>query len=73
MQQTLSAAARFHMAGNIQGHWDYRKEWFFYGGGASQWSKGWQDYMGIELPLCYWEVNIYYQPPTTNYLQSTIC
>ena len=45
------------LTGNIQGHWDYRKEWFFYGGGASQWSKGWQDYMGVSLPLCYWEAS----------------
>ncbi len=43
------------LTGNIQGHWDYRKEWFFYGGGAASWSKGWADYTGIELPLCYWE------------------
>ena len=39
------------LAGNIQGHWDYRKEWFFFGGGASQWMKGWSDYLGVELPL----------------------
>ena len=39
------------LAGNIQGHWDYRKEWFFFGGGAAQWMKGWADYLGVELPL----------------------
>ena len=43
------------LAGNIEGHWDYRKEWFFYGGGAASWIKGWQDYAGVSLPLCYWE------------------
>ena len=43
------------LAGNIEGHWDYRKEWFFYGGGANSWTKGWQDYTGVPLPLCYWE------------------
>ena len=43
------------LAGNIQGHWDYRKEWFFYGGGAAAFAKGWADYTGIELPLCWWE------------------
>ena len=43
------------LTGNIQGHWDYRKEWFFYGGGASHWAKGWHEYTGVELPLCYWE------------------
>jgi hypothetical protein len=43
------------LAGNIQGHWDYRKEWFFYGGGAAAWNKGWAEYTGVELPLCYWE------------------
>lgn len=43
------------LTGNIQGHWDYRKEWFFYGGGAAAWSKGWAEYTGVELPLCYWE------------------
>ena len=42
------------LTGNIEGHWDYRKEWFFYGGGASSWSKGWQDYVGVELPLCWY-------------------
>ena len=41
------------LAGNIQGHWDYRKEWFFYGGGAAAFDKGWADYTGIELPLCW--------------------
>ena len=41
------------LAGNIQGHWDYRKEWFFYGGGASAFEKGWADYAGVELPLCW--------------------
>lgn len=39
------------LTGNIQGHWDFRKEWFFYGGGAAQWLKGWDDYLGVELPL----------------------
>ena len=43
------------LAGNIEGHWDYRKEWFFYGGGGPSWTKGWADYAGVELPLCYWE------------------
>lgn len=43
------------LAGNVQGHWDYRKEWFFYGGGGAAWPKGWEDYAGVELPLCYWE------------------
>lgn len=43
------------LAGNIQGHWDYRKEWFFYGGGAAAFIKGWDDYKGVDLPLCYWE------------------
>ena len=43
------------LAGNIQGHWDYRKEWFFYGGGANNWGKGWHEYTGVALPLCYWE------------------
>ena len=41
------------LAGNIQGHWDYRKEWFFYGGGAAAFDKGWADYAGVELPLCW--------------------
>ena len=43
------------LTGNIEGHWDYRKEWFFYGGGAASWAKGWQDYTGVPLSLCYWE------------------
>ena len=43
------------LIGNIEGHFDYRKEWFFYGGGAAAWGKGWQDYTGVDLPLCYWE------------------
>ena len=43
------------LAGNIQGMWDYRKEWFFYGGGAAGYTKGWDNYNGVELPLCYWE------------------
>ena len=43
------------LAGNIHGHWDYRKEHFFYGGGAAAWLKGWDDYVGVDLPLCYWE------------------
>jgi hypothetical protein len=30
-------------------------EWFFYGGGGASFAKGWDDYAGIELPLCYWE------------------
>ena len=33
----------------------YRKEWFCYGGGGAAWPKGWEDYAGVELPLCYWE------------------
>ena len=41
------------LAGSIQGHWDYRKEWFFYGGGAAAFDKGWADYVGVELPLCW--------------------
>ena len=41
------------LAGNIQGHWDYRKEWFFYGGGAAAFDKGWADFTGVELPLCW--------------------
>jgi hypothetical protein len=43
------------LTGNIEGHYGYRKEWFFYGGGSAAWNKGWQDYVGVELPLCYWE------------------
>lgn len=43
------------LTGSIQGHYDYRKEWFFYGGGATQFEKGWSWYEGVELPLCYWE------------------
>ena len=43
------------LTGNIHGHWDYRKEWFFYGGGGGLWNKGWSDYVGIDLPICYWE------------------
>ena len=44
------------LTGNIQGHWDYRKEWFFFGGGSTSWEKGWDDYVGVKLPLCYWEL-----------------
>ena len=43
------------LAGNIEGHFDYRKEWFFYGGGGGSWAKGWAEYAGVDLPLCYWE------------------
>ena len=43
------------LTGNIEGHFDYRKEWFFYGGGGASWSKGWAEYRGVDLPLCYWE------------------
>ena len=43
------------LTGNIEGHWDYRKEWFFYGGGGGSWAKGWGEYVGVDLPLCYWE------------------
>jgi hypothetical protein len=43
------------LTGNIEGHWDYRKEWFFYGGGGGGWAKGWGEYKGVDLPLCYWE------------------
>ena len=43
------------LTGNIEGHWDYRKEWFFYGGGGASWMKGWAEYTGVNLPLCYWE------------------
>ena len=43
------------LTGNIEGHWDYRKEWFFYGGGGGSWAKGWAEYVGVDLPICYWE------------------
>ena len=29
------------------------QEWFFYGGGGNSFGKGWDDYVGPNLPLCY--------------------
>ena len=37
-----SGSARHSPPAAAQGHWDYRKEWFFYGGGSGSWRKGWQ-------------------------------
>ena len=43
------------LAGNIQGGHDYRKEYFFFGGGGNQFARGWQWYRGIHHPICWWE------------------